>query len=78
LAGVSSLLVAVNFMSTTFSTKPKKHKTLTNPAICMIAVTVLLPLQSLPVLAGAITVLLTDRNLIIIIIIILLGTVFEL
>ena len=63
-AGVSSLLGAVNFITTTINTKPKTIKPERIPPIlCSIAITALALLLSLPVLEGTITIVLTDLNL---------------
>jgi cytochrome c oxidase subunit 1 len=63
LAGASSILGAMNFITTVLNMKTvnfKMHKiTLFTWAVFITAILLLL---SLPVLAGAITMLLTDRN----------------
>jgi cytochrome c oxidase subunit 1 len=64
LAGVSSTLGAVNFISTTINIKPRNMTPQRIPLfVWAVAIAALLLLLSLPVLAGAITILLTDRNL---------------
>jgi heme/copper-type cytochrome/quinol oxidase subunit 1 len=67
LAGLLSVLEAVNFFPTTINTKPKSTKPDRIPlfvrsvAIATLLLSVIVTV--LPVLAGTITILLTDRNL---------------
>nr|QNE85716.1 cytochrome c oxidase subunit I [Cephus pygmeus] len=64
LAGMSSIMGAINFISTIINMRPMglnlDQMSLFNWAV---SITAILLLLSLPVLAGAITMLLTDRNL---------------
>jgi len=66
LAGLLSVLVAVNFIPTTINTKPKSIKPDRIPlfvrSVATATLLLLVIVTVLPVLAGAITILLTDRN----------------
>lgn len=64
LAGVSSILGRINFMTTIICSRTTKLISLDRMPLLLwaIGITAFLLVTRLPVLAGAITILLTDRN----------------
>jgi len=64
IAGVSSILGSINFLTTILTCRSTKLYSLDRLPLIVWAliITAFLLVTSLPVLAGAITILLTDRN----------------
>jgi len=64
LAGVSSILGSINFLTTIICSRTTKALSLDRIPLMLwaLSVTAILLITRLPVLAGAITMLLTDRN----------------